>query len=410
MVKENSNLYLKRNKFQSNKNKVLKNIRCQRRARNILGLLSILFIFSIANIYSAAFYNIGMKNKRMFTHCAYFILGTIICFIIVNYFNYRTLAKGKNPKFIFLGIMITLISMPILAIVLPSFVPKINGATAWIRFFGVISIQPSEIFKFFFIVLVARRLTLSEREGDKNIKLILKNLIIPILFFSLILLQNDLGTVIHYFAIFLFMIFMSKIDGKLIIKAVTFTIALTVATFTYIYRLDIDSLGYKVERVRGFLNGILHNIYDNNIGYQVGQSLIGLGNGGIIGTGYGNGIQKYSYLPEIHTDFIFASFGEEFGLLGVLVVIMLFWGLFNQIKSISADTEDLFAQYLCIGVAGYIFIQFLINVSVAIGLLPVFGIPMPIFSYGGSSLLGLSISIGVILNINKSIKSDPTEL
>ncbi len=401
---KNSNIYLERNEFKRNKEKMMINIRIQRRIRNILGILGILFTISVANIYSAGFYNVGMKNKQMFTHCIYFVLGTIICFTIVNKFNYKLLVKGKNAKLIFLGMFTTLATMPILARIAPMIVPKRNGATAWINIPGVISIQPSEIFKIFFIVLVAHRLTLSEYEGDKNGKLLVKNLIIPIIFFSLIILQNDLGTVIHYLAIFLFMIFMSRIDGKIIARVVALVTVTIGGVFTYIYQLETEGLGYKIRRVKGFLNGLLNNIYDNDIGYQVGQSLIGLGNGGLIGTGYGNGIQKYSYLPEIHTDFIFASFGEEFGLLGVLLVIMLFWGLFNQIKSISSDTEDLFAKYLCIGVSGYIFTQFLINISVAIGLLPVFGIPMPIFSYGGSSLLGLSISMGIILNINKSIK------
>ncbi|MGL4568435.1 MAG: FtsW/RodA/SpoVE family cell cycle protein, partial [Fusobacteriaceae bacterium] len=165
-------------------------------------------------------------------------------------------------------------------------------------------------------------------------------------------------------------------------------------------KFDTFVSGYKTGRIKSYVEGLLSNTYDQDKGYQVGQSLLGLGNGGIFGTGYGNGVQKYSYLPEIHTDFILASFGEEFGLIGILIVIVLFFGLFNRIKGTAVECEDYFGKYLSVGIAGYIFIQFLINISVAIGLLPVFGIPMPIMSFGGSSLLTVFMALGIVGNVN----------
>ncbi|MGL6130387.1 MAG: FtsW/RodA/SpoVE family cell cycle protein, partial [Fusobacteriaceae bacterium] len=153
-------------------------------------------------------------------------------------------------------------------------------------------------------------------------------------------------------------------------------------------------------RIKSYVEGLLNNTYDQDKGYQVGQSLLGLGNGGMFGTGYGNGMQKYSYLPEIHTDFIIASLGEEFGLVGIMIIMALFFALFNRIKGTAVECDDYLGKYLSVGIAGYIFIQFLINISVAIGLLPVFGIPMPIMSFGGSSLLTVFTALGIIFNIN----------
>ena len=155
-----------------------------------------------------------------------------------------------------------------------------------------------------------------------------------------------------------------------------------------------------MRRITSFITGLLTNEYDNAIGYQVGQSLIAFGSGGIIGKNFGNGVQKYKYLPEVSTDFILASYGEELGFLGMFILIVLFLVIFNIIKSIAMDTKDYFGKYLAMGIGGYIITQVLINIYVALGMLPVFGIPMPIFSYGGSSLVTVFASLGIILNIN----------
>ncbi|MGL5123283.1 MAG: FtsW/RodA/SpoVE family cell cycle protein [Fusobacteriaceae bacterium] len=400
---ESKNIYLERNAIQKEKDNENKKNRKESRKRKILVIVIILSVISIMNIYSASVYNIGMKNRYLNSHIFYFIISSILFFLFSN-INYKIYKKNKMNLFLFLASFCVLGSMPLMANLLPRIVPRINGAIGWIRV-GSISVQPAEIFKIFFIILISHRLAISEKEGEKNSKLILNNIIIPIIFSILIMLQNDLGTLIHYGTIFLFMIFMSKVAGKWIFIISTIILTGLSSLMGYIYLKGMDELGgsgYKILRIKSFLNGLINNQYDNDKGYQVGQSLIGVGSGKIFGVGYGNGIQKYSYLPEIHTDFIFASFGEEFGFIGVLVIILLFWSLFNLIKNSSSDCDNFFGKYLSIGIAGYIFIQFLINMSVAIGLLPVFGIPMPIMSFGGSSLITIFISLGIVFNINKT--------
>ncbi len=400
---EKKNIYLERNDIQKEKEKENKKSRKERRKRNILGIVLILSIISIMNIYSASVYNVGMKNKYLNSHICYFAISAIL-FWFFSKVDYKIYGKNRINLFLFSTSLIILGGMPIMANFFPKIVPRINGAIGWIRV-GSISVQPAEIFKIFFIILISHRLTISEKDGEKNSKLIFNNIIIPIIFAGLIMLQNDLGTLIHYGTIFLFMIFMSKVAGKWIFVISTIILTGLSSLMGYVYLKGIEELGnsgYKIMRIKSFLNGLINNQYDNDKGYQVGQSLIGIGSGKFFGVGYGNGIQKYSYLPEIHTDFIFASFGEEFGFIGVLLIILLFWSMFNLIKNGASDCDNFFGKYLLIGISGYIFIQFLINISVAIGLLPVFGIPMPIMSFGGSSLITIFISLGIVFNINKN--------
>ncbi|MGL6098068.1 MAG: FtsW/RodA/SpoVE family cell cycle protein, partial [Fusobacteriaceae bacterium] len=259
----------------------------------------------------------------------------------------------------------------------------------------------AEVFKIFYVVLMAVNLSIAEKKKYKTKGIIFSSGIIFLVFSFLIMFQNDLGTVIHYFSITIFMIFMSKIPNKVVLKAVGIASIFMTTAAVYVYlKFETFVNGYKTGRIKSYVEGLLNNTYDQDKGYQVGQSLLGLGNGGMFGTGYGNGMQKYSYLPEIHTDFIIASLGEEFGFVGIMIIMALFFALFNRIKGTAAECDDYLGKYLSVGIAGYIFIQFLINISVAIGLLPVFGIPMPIMSFGGSSLLTVFTALGIICNIN----------
>lgn len=142
---------------------------------------------------------------------------------------------------------------------------------------------------------------------------------------GLINLQRDMGTSIHYMGIFVFMLFMSRISMKGIVWTSTFTFLGVGSLFYYVNSLtDLADKSYKIKRIASFLNGLLKNEYDYGIGYQVGQSLIAFGSGGLIGKGYGNGVQKYKYLPEIETDFILASYGEELGFIGMLLILIIF--------------------------------------------------------------------------------------
>ncbi|MGL5542801.1 MAG: FtsW/RodA/SpoVE family cell cycle protein, partial [Fusobacteriaceae bacterium] len=391
--KEMKNIYAVRNEVRKKHDTKLQVMRIDRRLRHLVMIVAILSFLSLLGVYSASFYIKGNMGSREFLKHTISFGASLFAFVITLKIDYRNYEKKNYLRAVFLIPIIVLAAMPILGAVFPKLIPLRNGARGWITA-GPLSIQPAEVFKIFYVILMAYNLSVAEKERYEAKGIVASSGIIFGLFAFLIMFQNDLGTVIHYFSITLFMLFMSKISDKIIWRAVGAVSVLLTGVTIYVYlKFDTFVSGYKTGRIKSYVEGLLSNTYDQDKGYQVGQSLLGLGNGGIFGTGYGNGVQKYSYLPEIHTDFILASFGEEFGLIGILIVIVLFFGLFNRIKGTAVECEDYLGKYLSVGIAGYIFIQFLINISVAIGLLPVFGIPMPIMSFGGSSLLTVFMAL-----------------
>lgn len=400
---ETENPYYKRNQINRTLKKIDKEKRKRARNRGIVLLLFFLVILSNLNMASASFYSIYFEGIKVIrNHFIYIILG-IICFIITSKINYKLYNKNKIS-----GILLLLSTIIFIIIIIGSkipslsrVIPHVNGAIGWIRF-GSFSVQPSEMMKLPFIIIIAYIMEKCEEERYNDKKILFSLLPVMGIFMLLINLQKDLGTSIHYLGIFAFMLFMSRLNMKLIVGSVGAVLVSIGGLFYYVSNLtDLSNESYKIKRVGSFLNGLLKNEYDYGIGYQVGQSLIAFGSGGLVGKGYGNGVQKYSYLPEIKTDFILASYGEEFGFIGMLLLLTIFLLLFNIIQKTAVETKDYFGKYLAIGIGGYIIIQMVINLSVALGILPVFGIPMPFFSSGGSSLITVFSALGIIININK---------
>lgn len=397
------NPYHKRNKI----DKVLKKLELENRKkaknRGIVLLLFLLIILSNLNMISTNFYDIYYKGiKVVGRHFIYIFIG-VICFIITSRIDYKYYNKNKVCGFIFLFSVLSLLGVIIGSKIpmLSEVVPKVKGAIGWIRI-GGISIQPSEFMKLPFIIIIAHILKRCEEERYDAKKIIFSLLPVFLVFIVLINLQKDMGTSIHYLGIFCFMLFMSRISMKWITIGVIFSFSLIGGLFYYVTQLsDLSEKSYKIKRISSYLDGILRNEYDFGVGYQVGQSLVAFGSGGIIGKGYGNGVQKYSYLPEIKTDFIMATYGEEFGFIGMILLLLIFLLLFNIVQRTAMDTKEYFGKYLAVGIAGYVIIQVIINLSVALGILPVFGIPMPFFSSGGSSLITVFSAIGIIININR---------
>lgn len=400
---ETENPYYKRNQINRTLKKIDKEKRKRARNRGIVLLLFFLVILSNLNMASASFYSIYFEGIKVIrNHFIYIILG-IICFIITSKINYKLYNKNKISGILFLLSTIIFIII-IIGSKIPSLsrvIPHVNGAIGWIRF-GSFSVQPSEMMKLPFIIIIAHIMEKCEEERYNDKKILFSLLPVMGIFMLLINLQKDLGTSIHYLGIFAFMLFMSRLNMKLIVGSVGAVLVSIGGLFYYVSNLtDLSNESYKIKRVGSFFNGLLKNEYDYGIGYQVGQSLIAFGSGGLVGKGYGNGVQKYSYLPEIKTDFILASYGEEFGFIGMLLLLTIFLLLFNIIQKTAVETKDYFGKYLAIGIGGYIIIQMVINLSVALGILPVFGIPMPFFSSGGSSLITVFLALGIIININK---------
>lgn len=403
-IEGNNNYYYQKNQI----DKKIKNMEIKARIKNrtvlMYLIISTLLISSLLNMFSATFSEIYKNSlSGVKGHFLYMIIGMVILVFTMK-IDYRVY---NSKRLVNLLAVISILS--ILGVVfgskVPSLrgvIPRVNGAIGWVRIAGF-SIQPSEIIKIFYIIILANRFEIVERERKKDLGVILYTIIPVATAFFLITLQEDLGSAIHYVAIYIFMLFLSKIDGKKIVAVVIAGISVAVSSFYYISKIEnIADKGYKIRRIGSYINGLLYGEYDNSVGYQVGQALIAFGNGGIDGVGFGNGVQKYSYIPEIRTDFISTCFGEEFGFIGIVIIFACFFALFSLIRQIAVDTQDYFGRYLAMGIGGYIMTQVFINIFVALGLLPVFGIPMPLFSYGGTSIVTVLVSLGIVMSINRN--------
>ena len=358
--------------------------------------LSFLFIICVglAAVASASF-NFSLsrfdQSFHYFTQQLTAFLGCLILVIFIafvklpkkynKYKNYKILEDDKILSIIYLISILLLILVPI-------FGEERNGAKRWV--FGL---QPSEFIKISYILYAAKLMTKLDHEETNNLFPLIKkywlNFVLLGALPALIIFQSDLGTIIHYMGIFFSMIILSKFR----LRDILGTVALV-----FIVAIPFSLLeNYRFKRLGEWLDGIKTNGIGG--GYQVEQSVIGIGNGGLLGTGYGNGIQKYQWLPEIHTDFIFASIGEEWGFLVCCLIIMAFILIVTTGTTMAIKLKDSFPKYLTIGIIYYIIVQALMNMFVVTGLMPVTGIPLPLLSYGRSSLISLSFCIGLLFNI-----------
>ena len=271
------------------------------------------------------------------------------------------------------------------AVAIPSIGVQVNGARAWFDL-GPFGFQPSELLKLVLLVYAADLLSRrADRMGD--LKATFRPLMIMLALAStLVLLQGDLGSAIVLATIVLAVAFIGGTPlGPL--AAASSTLFLAGAVF-------ITSVPYRRERWLSFLD-LANNRQD--AGFQVWQSLIGIASGGVPGTGLGAGRAKWGYLPESHTDFIFAVLAEELGLIGVIGVIGLFLAILYLGVSTSLRAADRFSQLLAGGITAWIAVQAIINIGGVTGMLPVTGLTLPFLSFGGTSLLVTMTAAGLLL-------------
>lgn len=393
-----TNLYKKMNDLTKIKNREEEIARIKKRAKNIVVTCLILTLIGLANFYSAILkFDMSIVSTKMKKHIIILILSWL-SFFLASRINFK-IFKSRKIRFSFL--VIGIITFLIVAFFpAPSIFPLINGGKGWIRIKGF-SLQITELFKIAYITMIAG--LLARGKDDNSNFSPLKNTVSALvylgIFIFLLLCLRDLGTGIHYVMITFFLIFMSDLKDKLIWSIISLSVgALTI--FSVIYYKIGD--GYKHHRLKIFIDGLLENKYDRFEAYQIYQSLVGFGTGGLFGKGYGNGVQKYSYIPEVETDFAISTFGEEMGLVGMFLILITFLILFSLVMNVAENTKSYYGKYLAAGIGGYFITQVVINIGVAIGLIPVLGIPLPFISSGGSSLLALSIAMGVVININNS--------
>jgi len=344
-----------------------------------MGILGCIMIYSASNIWALYKFNDSFKYLK---HQFLFLSIGILIMIILSNVDYKKYKKYANKILFVTFILLVLVLIPGIGKVR-------NGARSW---FGIASfgIQPSEFAKISLIIFVSKYLSNNDKYIDNTVKGIFPILSIIFLFFGLIMLEPDFGQGMVIVLTLIMIIFVSG-------AKVSFFVKCGIIGLLGIIVLIIVA-PYRLARIISFINPWVDPL---GSGFQIIQSLYAIGPAGLLGQGFGSSIQKHFYLPEPQTDFIFSIIAEEFGFLGVLLITGMFFVIFFLSLKISLETKDLFGKYLSFGLSFGILIQAILNLCVVVGLIPVTGVTLPFFSYGGSSLLVTFASIGIIRSVAK---------
>ena len=332
-------------------------------------------LVGVAALYSAAG---GNWNPWAKSHLTRLIIGVFLMFIITFI----------HPKFFY---KLTLISflLGLMSLVFVKFF-GVGSVQRWITI-GGLNVQPSELMKFALILMLARYFDQLSKINFNR----LFSYVIPILYIIIpgliVISQPDLGTGLSIIILGFAILFYVGVSLKFVfIFLLTF-----ISSVPIIWQQLYD---YQKNRILVFLNPEMDSL---GSGYQIIQSKIAIGSGGIFGKGYLLGSQsRLNYLPEKHTDFIFTLISEELGFFGAMIIILTFCVLIFSIAKISFSVETLFSKVIVFGVSLLIFLYLTLNIGMVCGLLPVVGAPLPLISYGGTALFTILISIGVVLSIN----------
>ena len=338
---------------------------------------------SVVMVYSASAVVLEQKGQSayllLFKQGTFALLGLFIVQLImrVDYRNYR------QPVVIWTGLIVVG-----LALVAVLFGRQVNGASRWLNI-GPFGMQPSELAKIIMIVFIAALLERRMERIDEPASVLLPIGAVLGSIVLLILLEPDLGTAASIVVIAGVMIF----AGGISYRYIAVLGALAVPALYFLLQVD-----YRWRRVEAFLHPWADPFGDS---YQMIQSMISVGVGGVFGRGLMDGVQKLFYLPEPHNDFIYAVLSEELGLIGATVVLACFCVITWRGLRTSMRAPDRFGAFLALGLTTMVAFQAFFNISVVLGLLPTKGIPLPFVSYGGSSLLINLIGMGILLNVSQ---------
>lgn len=316
--------------------------------------------------------------------CYYAGIG-VICAVITMYIPIR-FWQWSNVPLLLTGIVILIL------VLIPGIGNEVNGSMRWINVANF-NFQPSELIKLFMILYLSGYLVRRSEEVRSTWVGFIKPMTIVCLITSLLLLEPDYGATVVLFATVLSMLFLAGVPLRQFI--------VWVVVISLVLMLIIVVAPYRLERLTAFLDPWADPF---NSGFQLVQSLIAIGRGEIVGVGLGNSIQKLAYLPEVHTDFLFAILAEELGLVGVITVITLFSIIVLRAFILAIKVERLgehYTAYVSYGLGLSIGLQASINLGVNMGLLPTKGLTLPLMSYGGSSMIVTCIMLGLLLRIHR---------
>ncbi|CEF19996.1 FtsW/RodA/SpoVE family cell cycle protein [Staphylococcus xylosus] len=368
----------------------------------LLGILGVIMVYSASMVPASKGSLTGgvpiESNHFMKRQFLFVVIGFLVIIFIGAFININVLKKSNIQKLMIIGTLCLLLITVLIG-------KEINGSRNWINL-GLFSLQSSEFLKlasiFYLSYIINRRISSSR---DYHLKHMIPPLGVLGLGLLLVLMQGDLGGTLLTVAIIASILIYSDIKNKIKLQIIMITMIPIV--FYIIYTLIFDSKNlYRLKRIKVMLDPFK---YESGDGYQLTGALTSIGNGGLTGRGLGNGIAKLGYLPEPHTDFIFTVIAEELGLIGVLGTLMVYGVILFKGLIYANKTTNQFYKLICVGVVSYLFMQVFINLAGVSGLIPLTGVTLPLLSYGGSSMLSISIAFGALLavarNINKERKA-----
>lgn len=347
----------------------------------------------IVMVYSASasieMQNGGTPLGYLIRQTIYVVMGVTVMAILANYSvsHYRTRNFLRNSTIVVGGLLVAVLL----------FSRAVNGAKGWISL-GFFNIQPVEICKLYFILYLADRMDKIRRRGGHFTTDAKGPWMIIIVFLGLIMIQPDIGGMAINAAIIVVMLFAA--DYKWNIGIFLILVLPTVGYFSLERLVEMgvfQGSGYQVARFVAFLNPFGNA---SGSGSQLVNSYYAISNGGVFGVGLGNSIQKMGYLPEPNTDFIMSITSEELGLVGVTVILLGLLVLICRMIVIGVRADNLYETLICYGSATFFTVETFFNVGGVLGLLPITGVTFPFISYGGSSMLILSATVGIVMNIS----------
>lgn len=320
------------------------------------------------------------------------MVGFLLAGIMVRY-DYAQLKRYSQILYV--------LSLVLLVLVL-IMGQEVRGTTGWIKIGPLPMVQPAEFTKILLIIAFADFLNSRKGELD-SLKQMLPCFMYMGVPFILIMLQPDMGTALVYIAITIVMMFVAGANPRILTTLIIIAVSFVILTLFLHFRLGmwLPMEDYQLSRLTVFLDPYNDGQGGRGMGWNTIQSLVAIGSGGLTGKGLFNGTQvQLNFLPEHHTDFIYAVIGEEMGFIGSAFVILLYGVMFLRIVNIGYNSKDLFGTLLIIGVSAMWLFHVFENIGMSIGLMPITGIPLPFLSYGGSSMITNLIAVGLILSVN----------
>ena len=346
-------------------------------------IVAIIGSISVVSIYSTESGNFSFYTKNHLTRfLVFFSMFLVLSFVRVSVW-YR-----QAYIFYILGILLLLLVI--------FFGISASGSKRWINFF-IMNLQPSELMKIAIIVCFARYYHRIQSSDIQSYKYLLQPIILLLIPCYLVITQPDLGTAI-------------LIAGSGL--AIIWLAGLNLKYFVYSGLILLVSLPFVISILKPYQKSRILTFFNPDrdplgAGYQIIQSKIAIGSGGLLGKGFLQGTQSYlEFLPEKHTDFIFTLFSEEFGFVGSMVLILLYALLIYRIIRIGFSSRSFFAKLYCFGFASGLFLYIFVNIAMVLGLLPIVGAPLPIMSYGGSSMLSIMLGLSIVMSC-KIYSRDP---